>query len=231
MKKTGVQRGVAARTENKIKRREKILQEARDLIVSDGYASFTIAKLASKADVTIPTIHNLVGNKSEVFKTLAEEMVVRIDEALELENRSDPIEASEIFIDRLIELFAKDENFYRAAFVVGEQEKLFEHEKADGIFNKSLRIAHRIVNEAKSNGFLKGEIDTWLLADRLFANQRLARLDWVHGYISLKEYRSQVLTGMCITFASDAKADFHQRLVAYIYAMVQTTPPENPGDQ
>ena len=186
------------------------------MIVSEGYGSFTIAKLANQAEVTIPTIHNLIGNKSEVFKRLVEEMVVRIDEALVPENISNPIEASEIFIDRLIALFAKDENFYKAAFVVGEQEKLFEHEKSDGIFKKSLSIAHRICEEAKINGYLNGEIDSWLLADRLFANQRLARQDWIQGYINLKEYRTQVITGMCITFASDAAESFHKTLIAYI---------------
>jgi AcrR family transcriptional regulator len=186
------------------------------MIVSEGYGAFTIAKLASQAGVTIPTIHNLVGNKSEVFKTLVEEMVIRIDEALVQESVSDPIKASEIFISRLIELFSMDENFYRAAFVVGEQEKMFEHENSEGIFKKSLNVAHRICEEAIANGYLKGEIDSWLLADKLFVNQRLARHDWVHGYISLKEYREQVLTGMCITFASDAAPDFHKELVNYI---------------
>ena len=49
-------------------------------------------------------------------------------------------------------------------------------------------------------------------AEQLFGCQRLARQDWVNGYISLEQYRRQVLAGMFMTYAADATPAFHRRL-------------------
>lgn len=219
MKASQPQRGVAARTENKVKRRNNILKQAREMIASDGYGAFTLAQLAEKANVTVPTIHNLIGNKSAVFQQLVQDMVARIDTVLELDTSRDPIATAEIFIDNLIQLYADDESFYKAAFVIGEREKLFEHDLPTGVFSTALNIAHRVCQEAITQGYLKGDIPSLLMADRIFAHQRLARHDWVHGYIDLTEYRLQVLTGMYITFAADAVESFRVQLLEKITSL------------
>lgn len=222
------QRGVAARTENKIKRRQMILDHASSMIANDGYGAFTLAELANKAKVTVPTIHNLIGSKVEVARQLVEDMIARTGHILQQKEFGDPISTSEAFIDNLLGLYAKDEAFYKAAFVVGEREKLFEHEMPSGIFNTSLSLAQQFVQDATEKGYLKGQIDSLALADKLFANQRLARHDWVDGYIELPEYRRQVLTGMFITFAADATAEFHAQLMNKIIEL-QTLKSDSTG--
>jgi AcrR family transcriptional regulator len=207
------QGGVAARTENKLKRRQNILKQASYLIASEGYRGFTLSQLASKSNVTVPTIHNLIGNKTELCKKLVEEMIERTGQILFKSDIDDPIIATEHFIDGLLSLYKEDEDFYKAAFIIGEHEHLFEHRTPDGIFRKSLDLAHQLCVDGKENGYLLGDVDSLVLADKLFANQRLARHDWVHGYIDLDEYRYQVLTGMFLTFASDAAAPFRKKLI------------------
>tara|TARA_R110002167_G_scaffold354350_1_gene568106 strand:- start:601 stop:1275 length:675 start_codon:yes stop_codon:yes gene_type:complete len=216
MKVLKPQRGIAARTENKIKRRQNILDQARTMIANDGFHSFTLAELANKAKVTVPTIHNLIGNKTDICRQLVEDMVTRTEHLLEQEEFSDPISTVEAFIDNLITLYRDDETFYKAAFFIGEQEKLFEHELPSGIFSNALKLAVQVCVDAKEKGYLLGNIGSLMLADKLFANQRLARQDWMNGYIDLAEYKHQVLTGMFITFAADASADFHQELLEKI---------------
>ncbi|MEC8427553.1 MAG: TetR/AcrR family transcriptional regulator, partial [Pseudomonadota bacterium] len=135
--------------------------------------------------------------------------------------RDDPIASAETFIDNLLALYRKDEAFYRAAFVAGERTGLFEHNDPNGIFHSSLRIAERICRNAKDKGFLKGNIDTSWLAEQLFGCQRLARQDWVNGYIDLTRYRTQVLIGMYMTYAADATPEFHETLRAQIDTLVQ----------
>lgn len=216
MKVLKPQRGIAARTENKIKRRQNILDQARTMIANDGFHSFTLAELANKAKVTVPTIHNLIGNKTDICRQLVEDMVTRTEHLLEQEEFSDPISTVEAFIDNLITLYRDDETFYKAAFFIGEQEKLFEHELPSGIFSNALKLAVQVCVDAKEKGYLLGNIGSLMLADKLFANQRLARQDWMNGYIDLAEYKHQVLTGMFITFAADASVDFHQELLGKI---------------
>jgi hypothetical protein len=85
-----------------------------------------------------------------------------------------------------------------------------------GIFRQSLQIAQRICVAALEYRFLQGNIESVKLAEQLFACQRLARQDWVNGYIDLKQYRQQVLMAMYMTYAADASPDFHKRLCAKI---------------
>jgi len=223
MSKPGIARGNKTRQTNKELRRQRILEIARHQIASGGFEAFTLKDLAAEADVTVPTIHNLFGKKYDIFRELCTEMVVRIEQVLSSPDMSDPIEAIEAFVDSLLGLYRDDEAFYRAAFVAGERTGLFEHDLPTGIYNKSLKIAEKLCRQAKEDGFLQGRIDTVFLAEQLFACQRLARQDWVGGYIDLDRYRSQVLTGMCLTYAADATPEFHQRLCATIDALIRDT--------
>ena len=219
MSNQAVAKGNTTRQVNKELRRQRILDEARDLIANKGFDAFTIAELASKAKVTVPTVHNLFGKKYDIFTELCTEMVVRIDEVMAQPDAEDPIEGAENFIDNLLALFSKDEAFYRAAFITGERTRLFEHQLPTGIFQKSLKIANSICASAKDNGFLRGSIATPILAEQLFGSQRLARQDWVNGYIDIDQYRVQVLKGMFITYAADATPAFSQRLVKAIKSL------------
>lgn len=221
MSKSGVAKGNKTRQANKEMRRQRILGIARDMIAAKGFEDFTISDLATQAEVSIPTIHNLFGKKYDIFQELCGEMVVRIGEVINQPELTDPIEAAEAFIDNLLDLYRHDEAFYRAAFVAGERTKLFEHELPAGIFNKSLNIAKHICASAVEQGYLQGNINTDWLAEQLFGCQRLARQDWVNGYIDLSRYRTQVLVGMFMTYAADATPEFHQRLRENIEVLIK----------
>ncbi len=214
-------RGNATRQANKELRRQRILDLARDMIANHGFEALTISDLAKQSGVSIPTIHNLFGKKHDIFEELCSEMVVKIEQVISQPEASDPIDAAEIFIDNLLDLYRKDEAFYRAAFVAGERINLFEHQLPSGIFNKSLKIGRQICASAKEKGYLKGEIDNDWLAEQLFGCQRLARQDWVNGYIDLKRYRTQVLIGMFMTYAADATANFRKRLLSQIDILIE----------
>ena len=209
-------RGNSTRQANKALRKQRILDEARELIATKGFEAFTLSELAQRAGVSIPTIHNLFGKKQEVFEALCGEMVVKVNEAVSDPDLTDPIDAVEAYINNLLGLYRSDEAFYRAAFVAGERTGLFEHQLPTGIFNRSLKIARQICQNGVDHGYLKGEIDTDWLAEQLFGCQRLARQDWVAGYIDLERYRKQVLIGMYTTFAADASPAFRKRLLAGI---------------
>lgn len=211
--------GHATRQVNKELRRQRILDVARELIASQGFDAFTINELASRSGVSIPTVHNLFGKKNDIVLELFRELVARIDQVLGEPELSDPIASTEKFIDSLLALYSADEAFYRAAFLGGERLGLFEHEMSDGIFKKSLGIAERLCTRARDQGYLAGRLDSHWMAEQLFNTQRMARQDWVSGYIGLERYRKQVLIGMLITYAADATPGFHKRIRQKISAL------------
>jgi AcrR family transcriptional regulator len=214
-------RGQSARQANKERRRQKILGVARDIIASQGFDAFTVSELASRSGVTIPTVHNLFGKKNDIVLELFRELVSRIDQVLAQPDLVDPIAALETFIDDLLALYSADEAFYRAAFLGGERLGLFEHEMSDGIFKKSLKVAERLCAQAYENGHLKGRLDRRWMAEQLFNTQRIARQDWVSGYIGLERYRQQALIGMLMTYAADATPEFHRRICKKIDSLVK----------
>ena len=215
-------RGNVTRQANKKLRRQRILDIAKHLIASQGFEAFTLSQLAKEAGVSTPTIHNLFGKKDNIFQELVSQMVNTISLALSNPDMSDPIEGAEVFTDNLLRLYKQDEAFYRSAFMAADRTGLFDHKLPDGIFHQSLQIAERLCTEAKENGFLKGNMATGTLAEQLFACQRLARQDWVNGYIDLQRYRKQVLIGMYITYAADASPDFYKMLCNKINELVDS---------
>ena len=215
-------RGNITRQANKKLRRQRILDIAKHLIASQGFEAFTLSHLAKEAGVSTPTIHNLFGKKDNIFQELVSQMVNTISLALSNPDVSDPIEGADVFTDNLLRLYKQDEAFYRSAFMAADRTGLFDHKLPDGIFHQSLQIAERLCTEAKENGFLKGNIATGTLAEQLFACQRLARQDWVNGYIDLQRYSKQVLIGMYITYAADASPDFYKMLCNKINELVDS---------
>jgi len=212
-------RGSATRTANKLRRKERILACARQIIATQGYDALTLSQLATDAEVTIPTIHNLLGKKSQIIEHLVGDVVLRIGQVLSHQTGDDPILAVQVFTEELISLYARDEILYKAAFVAGERAKLFEHQSPQGIFMRSLGLATHVCEDAKVKGYLKGEIEANILAEQLFGCQRLARHDWMNNYIDLNVYKSRVLSGMFIILAADATPEFKERLTTEIKAL------------
>ena len=212
-------RGSVTRTANKLRRKERILGCARQIIATQGYDALTLSQLAADAQVTIPTIHNLLGKKSQIIEHLVGDVVSRLEHVLSRQTGDDPILAVQLFTEELISLYARDELFYKAAFVAGERAKLFEHQSPQGIFMRSLGLATQVCEDAEVKGYLNGEIETNILAEQLFGCQRLARHDWMNNYIDLNMYKSRILSGMFIILAADATPEFKGRLTTEIKAL------------
>ena len=219
MQRQSLARGLETRIANKHKRRDHIVACAGKIIAEDGLEAFTIARLAERADVTIPTVHNLLGKRADILNTLVNETMTEVMAAATGFDPSDTIAAVEDFINGLTRLLATNESLYRAAFIAGEWTNYFEHRSTTGIVAQARNQARLICKNAIAQGKLEGRIDEELIATRLFSSQRLARLDWMHGYIDLETYRTQVLTGMLITLCADAAPDFKEELLAKINAL------------
>ncbi len=137
-----------------------------------------------------------MGKKFQIIEHLVGDVVSRIGELLSRQIGGDPISVIQLFTDELISLYAAYEAPYKAAFIAGERDKLFEHQTPKGIFMRSMALAVDVCADAKAKGYLLGEMETDILAGQLFGTQRLARHDWMNNYIDLNTYKSRVLSGM-----------------------------------
>ncbi len=197
-------------------RRASILSHARAVIVEKGFDALKIRDLASRADLTVPTIYNLIGGKQQILSLIIEDLVTQltaVQTAVEGVQGDEPFIA---LIDGLVDLFASDEAYYRAAFIAGDRGGLFEQHSKDGIFARSIVLPIRACEQARQAGNLRGQIQSQVLGEQIYGCYRLARQDWTLGYVDLDGFRSRALIGIFLCLAADASPDYHQVLMQRI---------------
>jgi AcrR family transcriptional regulator len=100
------------RDRGKRRRRERILECARELLREDPAHSFTIQELAARAEVSIPTISNLIGNRDAIWAALADDAVGAVDYAA-LSHR-DPQDRAQAIVAAMGDAMTSDKVVTRA---------------------------------------------------------------------------------------------------------------------
>ena len=206
--------GNVTRQANKKLRRARIFDIAKRLIAEQGLEDFTISELAEEAGVTTPTIHNLFGKKSDIIKELVSNLIEEM-QSISLNPPIDPIENTKFFVNNVAATFEKDINFYRAALMSAEHLRLFDPTIPDGPFQQAQQLA--TPNEKwYERGLLLGNIQPSIIMEKVHNSNRLARIDWVLGYIDLNQFRHQVMRGILLVYAADASPELHVLLIEEI---------------
>jgi len=76
------------RTEAASKTRQRILDVARELFISNGYAGFTMQEIAVRSRVALDTVYAAVGRKPQVVTLLVETAISNRDQAVPAEQRA-----------------------------------------------------------------------------------------------------------------------------------------------
>ena len=214
MKKSVKALGNVTRQANKKLRRERIFNIAKRLIAAKGLEDFTISELADEAGVTTPTIHNLFGRKSDIIKELDSNLIEEM-QSITLNPPIDPIENTKFFVNNLAATFEKDINFYRAALMSAEHLRLFDPRIPDGLFQRAQQLAAPR-KEWYERGLLLGNVEPSIIMKRVHDSNRLARIDWVLGYIDLNQFRHKATKGILLVYAADASPELHVLLIEEI---------------
>ena len=214
MKKPVKALGNVTRQANKKLRRERIFNIAKRLIAEKGLEDFTISELAEEAGVTTPTIHNLFGKKSDIIKELVSNLIEQM-QSVPRNPPADPIENTKFFVNSVAAVFEQNTDFYRAAFMSAEQVRLFDPTIPDGLFQRAQQLAAPR-KEWYESGLLLGNIEPSTIMKKVHDSNRLARIDWVLGYIDLNQFRHKAMTGILLVYAADASPELHVLLIEEI---------------
>ena len=120
----------------------------------------------------------------------------------------DLIENTMFFVNNVAATFEKDINFYRAALMSAEHLRLFDPRIPDGLFWRAQQLAAPN-KEWYKRGFLLGNIEPTIIRNKAHNSHRLARIDWVLGYIDLSQFRHQVMKSILLVYAADANPELH----------------------
>ena len=197
------------------KRRDRILEEAGQLLSRDDAGAFSLRKLAEAAGVTVPTLYNLIGNKDAILVKLSSKMLERIEQELADLDRDHPLDMAEAVVVHAIAMFAEDEEFCQAAHVALDHlSRARSHaELRSNHHERCVDLQYKAVRKAQEMKLLRGEVDPRLLAEQIYRNYRQAASEWAFGAISLAEFRSRGLLGVYLCLAADASDDFRKVLM------------------
>jgi len=212
---------------NMAKRRQRILAEARRLITDGGVEALNLRTLAAAAEVTVPTIYNLIGNKEAIVFALFAEALAEIEQRAGKPDYASPLELAEAVVTESTGVFAEDEDYFRAALIALEHldTTAAHHNAAAGVYEWAGRIIARGLTACFEAGLLCGRIPVHALTAQILRGYRTSCRAWAFGQLSIEEFRAAALTDVYTCLAADAVETFHAQLIKKIAVLVDTTAP------
>jgi len=206
------------RSHNMQARRARILAAARELLTQGGMEAFNLRELARQADVTVPTLYNLIGNKEEILVALFTQVLQAIETRVATASTAEPLARIEGVVLASTEIFAEDEAYYRSAFLAVEavNQSGAHHDQAAQLYAWGERLLTQGVLACRRAGLLRGRVRAAQLGELVVRAYRTSCRAWAVGHLSLDAFRAQALADLQITLAADAVDTFHARLVRRI---------------
>ena len=159
------------------RRRERILEAARELISDEGFENLTMRSLAVASGVTVPTIYNLIGNKDEVLAASIHEGMLRFFESLD-PSTSNPIAIFEQNVSLLLGKPTYYRPVLRALLNGGASGEMAE------LNDRYLDHLEKTVERLREAGDVERWIDPGVLAERLLSIFYGAITDWASSGLS-----------------------------------------------
>jgi AcrR family transcriptional regulator len=166
------------RAEKKHRLRGQILSSAIQLFKERGFDEVTIDDIIRKVEISQATFFNYFRSKAAILEQAAEDTVVRYQEMLEQEIRSDAPTADKM--TRILEAMGRglqtDKRFYRSLFA--RSVLRFGNVKADRILSD---LSASLMRQGQQRGEIRAEFDPNELADIFIGTYYAIIMRWLHG--------------------------------------------------
>jgi AcrR family transcriptional regulator len=231
---------LSTRDSNKHKRRQRILDAARQILIAGGYDGLTTRGLAEAAGVTVPTIYNLIGGKDDVLSALIADDVEQTWTHLELppnspslaaadyfitlctrqlEEREDLVRASVLASDRVIGAYAAPGHSAAGVPAAGHPGDGATAAAQNSAGARSIEMATHTVQALQDGGALRGDIPALSLGEQLFICFRDPLRDWGYGLITLAEFERRLTRGVYMVLCCDATDSTRHQLADRIMTL------------
>jgi len=181
--------GVKERREReRMETREKIIDAARELFISEGYDGVSMRKIADKIEYSPTAIYVHFADKDELFREVCHADFRRLAQSfLAIGKIPDPIERMRKIGHAYIEFGLKNPNHYRTMFMVPhppEAESDLESQGKGNPEEDAYEFLRATVTEAMKAGAFRDDLkDADLVSQTMWAG--------VHGVISLQIAKSE----------------------------------------
>jgi AcrR family transcriptional regulator len=189
------------------KRRDRILQEARRLITRGGFETLSLRALASAAEVTVPTLYNLVGNKEAIVVALLSDVLADVEKRVGGRRDATALDLAVAVVAESTAVFEDDEDYYRAAFIAVEylDQSGPHHDTVAQLYHWGERLITDGLDACSEARLLRGQIPAVLLGGQILRSYRTSCRAWAFGQISIDQFRATALSDVYTTLAADAE--------------------------
>ena len=218
------------REQARSQRKRRIFDAARAIIVRGGLESLTPRALAQAADLTVPTLYNLVGGKDEILTQMLSQDVEAIWERLDFDRRADPLDMADAIIAEAYEVVRVDKALHRACLPLMIELKVVfaanpsRDDPGARAANRCVEMAQFACEAAIKSGELRGSVPAYELGQLMFISYRGPMRDWLEDVISADEMIRRQKRGFYLALAADASDDFRKILIHRIAGLAGDYP-------
>ena len=163
------------RERKKARRREAILDAALELLGSADIQSVTLEQIADRAEVSPPTIYNLIGTREELLVALLGRVIEGLVDALSekaADDDADPIAAARLIVDQSAAAFVAESEAYRQ--IVRTLGQLSWRRSS---FDPS-ELQVRAMRDAQAQGIVRDDLDATALGRQIYLAYCAAMYAW-----------------------------------------------------
>jgi AcrR family transcriptional regulator len=188
------------REENARRRRERILAAARELIDRDGMDGWSMRKVARAANLSVPTLYNLLGSKEEIRAALCAGFFDEIDQDLQETSLDRPLERALALATEGVDHVVAQAAMTRPVLLAGEQISTHERWPTPHAVERS-RAA---IQAAMDQGYLHADLRADLLAAQAYEGFYRAALMWARRELDAAGFRTKALYAVCVCLLAAA---------------------------
>lgn len=178
----------------KARRRQAILNTARQVLLEEGETGLTIRDIASRAGLSPVTIYNLFGSKISLLRTIFEDDLSELIDYFEERSSDGALEKIFDFTDLSTEFYQDQEDYYRALFGILDRNSTSEVAIADW----SLRShnVNRLLSEAVVQQELRRDTPVDVLSSLIIRIGKAISQEWVNGVLTAAQSRIELGIGI-----------------------------------
>lgn len=196
------------RERNKERRRQAILEAALDLLRSNDLQAVTIEQVAARAEVSPPTIYNLVGTREQLLVALVDRIIEDLLDSLSAPidaEGGDPIAIALRAVERSAAAFVADSAAYRQ--IVRALGDLAVSGSRMAIDPAQIHV--RAMAAAQQRGILRPDLDARALGRQSYLTYVAALFTWAAGDLDDRAFALAARHGL-VTVVAAASTDEHR---------------------
>lgn len=199
------------REDNKISKREQIIDAARKLMRARNASGFSMRTLAEVAGVSIATPYNLFGSKEALVTAVMDADLEDFQQAL-LAEANEPLETLFRVVTLTAEIFEQEPGFYKAGASALQAETDAELVESFGLPRHNLMS--QLVTQAVQSGDLVHVVNPESLAFTLGQMLYGCIQAWASDRLSLQDMVARTQYGFALTLAAVAAPEHRGALLS-----------------